>query len=151
MSELTTVEGMQSEIYVPITPKSIWTDVTTELKDMTVGLATAAGVHLKDQDKFNLAGDFSLREIPGDIDPVELMVTHGGYDQGDVNKDINCMFPIERMNELAKEGFIKGLAPVNVGFMGGGGDQDKFKNETGPKAAEIFAEHEVDAVLLTAG
>ena len=51
----------------------------------------------------------------------ELMVSHGGYDNGDVNKDINCMFPIDRIHELAKEGFIKACAPVHAGFMGGGG------------------------------
>lgn len=51
------------------------------------------------------------------------MVSHGGYDNGDVNKDINCMFPIDPMRTLAKEGFIKALAPINIGFMGGGGDQ----------------------------
>ena len=44
---LTTVKGMQSEIFVPITPPMVWTPVTKELKDMTIALATAAGVHHK--------------------------------------------------------------------------------------------------------
>ena len=39
---LTTVKGMQSEIFVPITPPMVWTPVTKELKDMTIALATAA-------------------------------------------------------------------------------------------------------------
>ena len=38
---LTVVKGMQSEIFVPITPPMVWTPVTKELKDMTVALATA--------------------------------------------------------------------------------------------------------------
>ena len=38
---LTTVKGMQSEIFVPITPPMVWTPVTKELKDMTIALATA--------------------------------------------------------------------------------------------------------------
>ena len=41
---MTLVKGMQSEIFVPITPPMVWTPVTKELKDMTVALATAAGV-----------------------------------------------------------------------------------------------------------
>ena len=45
---LTTVKGMQSEIFVPITPPMVWTPVTKELKDMTIALATAAGVHHKE-------------------------------------------------------------------------------------------------------
>ena len=81
----------------------------------------------------------------------ELMVSHGGYDNSDVNKDINCMFPIDRIHELAKEGFIKACAPVHAGFMGGGGNQEKFKGETGPAIAQMFVEEGVDAVILTAG
>ena len=53
---LTIVKGMQSEIFVPITPPMVWTPVTKELKDMKIALATAAGVHHKEQKRFNLAG-----------------------------------------------------------------------------------------------
>lgn len=144
-------QGLQSEIYVPITPPPVWSPVTKPLSEMTVALATAAGVHLKSDKRFNLAGDFSFRVIPGDTPVEEMMVSHGGYDNGDVNKDINCMFPIDRVRELAKEGFIKAIAPVNFGFMGGGGDQEKFKNETGPEIAKQLKNAGVDAVVLTAG
>lgn len=147
----TEFKGLQSEIYVPITPPPVWTPVTKELKDMVIGLATAAGVHMKSDPRFNLAGDFSFRVVPGDADVKDMMVSHGGYDNGDVNKDINCMFPIDRIRELVEEGYIKGIAPVNFGFMGGGGDQDKFRNETGPEIARQLKEEGVDAVILTAG
>jgi len=145
------IKGLQSEIFVPITPPPVWTPVTKELKDMVVALVTAAGVHEKKDKRFNLAGDFSFREVKDTTPSSELMVSHGGYDNGDVNKDINCMFPIDRMHELAKEGFIKSIAPVHIGFMGGGGNQDKFKNETGPEIAKVLKEEGVDAVLMTAG
>ena len=120
---LTVVKGLQSEIYVPITPPPVWAPVKKELKDMTIALATAAGVHHKEQERFNLAGDFTWRKITDTMPSSELMVSHGGYDNSDVNKDINCMFPIDRIHELAKEGFIKACAPVHAGFMGGGGNQ----------------------------
>lgn len=148
---LTVVDNLQSEIYVPITPEVIWTPVEKPLKDMTVALATAAGVHLKSDKKFNLAGDTGYRIIPGDAPTEDLMVSHGGYDNSDVNKDINAMFPIDRIRELAEEGFIKEVAPKHVGFMGGGGDVKIFKEETGPQVAEILKNEGVDAVLLTAG
>ena len=85
---LTLVKGMQSEIFVPITPPSVWAPVTKELKDMTIALATAAGVHHKDQERFNLAGDFTWRKVTDDMPSNELMVSHGGYDNSDVNKEI---------------------------------------------------------------
>ena len=148
---LTAVKGLQSEIFVPITPPLVWTPVTKELKDMVVALATAAGVHKKTDKRFNFAGDFTFRTVEDTTLSSDLMVSHGGYDNGDVNKDINCMFPIDRLHELAKEGFIKAVAPVHVGFMGGGGNQEKFKNETGPAIAKLLKEEGVDAVLMTAG
>ncbi len=146
-----TIKGLQSEIFVPITPDPVWAPVEMELKDMTIAIATAAGVHLKSEERFNLAGDFTYRLIPGDADVKDMMVSHGGYDNSDVNKDINCMFPIDRIRELAKEGFIKSVAKTHVGFMGGGGNQQKFREETGPKIAEILKEEGVDTVLMTAG
>ena len=148
---LTIVKGLQSEIFVPITPPMVWTPVTKELKDMTIALATAAGVHHKEDKRFNLAGDFTWRKVTNDMPSNELMVSHGGYDNSDVNKDINCMFPIDRINELAAEGFIGSVAETHAGFMGGGGNQEKFKNETGPAIAAMLKEEGVDAVILTAG
>lgn len=144
-------DGLQSEIYVPITPKPVWAPVKKELKDMKIGIATAAGVHLKKDKRFNLAGDTTYREIPWDAKDDELMVSHGGYDNSDVNKDINCMFPIDRLRELADEGFIKGLAPIEYGFMGGGGDQKVFTEKTGPEIAQKLKAEDVDAVIMTAG
>lgn len=150
-SSLTLVKGLQSEIFVPITPAPVWTPVTKELKNMRIAFATAAGVHLKSDKRFNLAGDFTFRIIPGDSKTSELMVSHGGYDNGDVNKDVNCMFPLDRLKELVEEGFIKEISPIHVGFMGGGGNQEKFKNETGPEIAKVLKNENVDAVVLTAG
>lgn len=145
------IKGLKSEIFVPITPDPVWTPVTMELKDMTVALVTAAGVHENTDERFDLAGDFTFRVVKDTTPSSELMVSHGGYDNGDVNKDINCMFPIDRLHELAADGVIKAVAPAHVGFMGGGGDQQKFKEETGPQIAKLLKDEGVDAVLMTAG
>ena len=144
--KLTTVPGLQSEIYVPITPPPVWTPVTKPLNEMVIALATAAGVHLKTDERFNLAGDTGFRMVPDD-----LMVSHGGYDNSDVNRDVNCMFPIERLHELKAEGFIKDVAPMHYTFMGGGGNQHVFTEETGPAIAAKLKEEGVDGVVMTAG
>ena len=149
MSEI--VKGLQSEIYVPVTPPPVWTPVTKKLSEMKVAIATAAGVHYNKDERFNLAGDFTWRKIDDKCPSDKLMVSHGGYDNSDVNKDINCMFPIDRLHELVEEGFIKATAPFHAGFMGGGGNQEKFKGETGPAVAAMLKEEGVDAAILTAG
>lgn len=151
MSNPTTFSGLQSEIYVPVTPPPVWAQVTKPLNQMKVAIATAAGVHHKKDTRFNLAGDFTFREITDEMPSDELMVSHGGYDNSDVNKDINCMFPIDPLHRLAKDGVIGSVSDIHIGFMGGGGNQEKFKNETGPTIARILKDHNVDAVILTAG
>ena len=145
------INGLKSEIYVPITPPAVWAEVTKPLSEMKVALATAAGVHLKNQERFNFAGDTTYRIIAGDTPSSELMVSHGGYDNADANRDINAMFPIARMRELAADGVFKECSELNFGFMGGGGDQSIFTEKTGPEIAAQLKEAGVDAVLLTAG
>jgi len=44
---LTVVKGLQSEIFVPVTPPPVWAPVTKPLNEMVIALATAAGVHRK--------------------------------------------------------------------------------------------------------
>ena len=77
--KLTTVPGLQSEIYVPITPPPVWTPVKKPLNEMVIALATAAGVHLKTDERFNLAGDTGFRMVPDTATPDDLMVSHAGY------------------------------------------------------------------------
>ena len=149
--KLTTVENMRSEIFAPQTPVPVWTELKKPIKECIVGFATAGGIHNKAEEPFLTAGDFSYRVIPSDTPSEELMVTHGGFDNSDINKDVNAMLPIDRLHELAKEGFIKGVAPELVGFMGGGGNVDMFRNKTGPEIAKIFKDAGVDVVLLTGG
>ena len=149
--QLTTYEELQSEIFTPITPEAVWTPLKKPVKDCVVGFASACGVHLKTQIPYKTSGDRSWRTVHKDVLPEELMITHGGYDHTDVNKDINCMWPYQRMQELEDEGFIKKFCDNNAGFMGGGGDVELLKEKIGPEIAEMFKEQGTDIVLLTAG
>lgn len=148
---LTVIQGLQSEIFVPDMPLAVWTPVTKPLEAMRIALVTAGGVHMQSQEKFMLSGDTSYREIPGDVKSEQLMVTHGGYDNSDANRDINCMFPLDRLRALAAAGVIKEVAPTHVGFMGGGGDVHVLANVTGPAIAQTLRAKHVDAVVMTAG
>ena len=59
---------------IPYTPRR------KELRETVFALVTTAGVHLRDQQPFDLAGDNTWRLIPGDVHADQLMVTHGHYD-----------------------------------------------------------------------
>jgi D-proline reductase (dithiol) PrdB len=149
--KLTTATGLKSEIYVPITPPAVFTPLAKPLSECVVALCTAGGVHLKSQKPFVLSGDHTFREIPSTTPSSELMVSHGGFDNSDVNRDINAMFPIDRLRELEAEGFIGRIAPTLIGFMGGGGDVDRFRAEAGPAIAKILKEEGVDVAVFTGG
>lgn len=143
--------GLQSEIAVPRTPDAIFTPLDKPLNNCVVALCTAGGVHRVSQAPYVLSGDCSFREIPAATPARELMVSHGGFDNSDVNRDINAMFPLERLHELAQAGIIGAVAPTHIGFMGGGGDVERFRNETGPAIARLLKEQGVDVAVFTGG
>ena len=77
---------------------SPWTELTEEITLSRLALVTTGGVHLKTQLPFNMfdpSGDPTFREIPADINPSALAVTHDYYDHKDADKDINIVLPIE--------------------------------------------------------
>lgn len=65
---------------------------------------------------FILNGDSTFRVIPKDAQPSDLAITHQAYDRTDALKDINLVFPIERLRELEAEHVIGRLAEVHYGF-----------------------------------
>lgn len=50
--KLTTFQGLQSEIYVPITPESVFTLCTKELKDMRIALISGLWGAFKNRPPF---------------------------------------------------------------------------------------------------
>lgn len=148
---LTTVAGLQSEIFVPITPGAVWSPLTKPLSECRVAFATAGGIHKKSQKPFNLSGDWTYRIIESNTPSEELAVSHGGFDNSDINKDVNAMLPIDRLHELAEQGYIGSVAPRLFVFMGGGGNVQKFLEETGPEIARLMRDDEVDICLITGG
>jgi D-proline reductase (dithiol) PrdB len=134
---------------VPFTP------FDGELAKSTVALVTAGGVHLRDQDAFNIAdelGDLTYRIIPEDVNAADLMVTHHHYDHSDADEDINVVFPIDLLRELQQEGFIRGIARKHVGYMGYTMQLKAMYEGTAREIAnEIDKGSRADVVVLTGG
>jgi D-proline reductase (dithiol) PrdB len=134
---------------VPFTP------FDGELAKSTVALVTAAGVHLRDQEPFNIAdelGDLGYRIIPDDVDSSQLMVTHHHYDHSDADEDINVVFPIDALRELQSEGFIRDIAKKHVGYMGYTMQLKAMYEGTAREIAnEIDKGSRADLVVLTGG
>jgi D-proline reductase (dithiol) PrdB len=96
-----------------------WTPITKDPAKSKIVLISSSGVYAKDQPPFNpIKNDLTFREIPKGVDVVDLKISHDFYDHTDAEKDINCVFPVERLRELEQEGYIGALSEVNFTFMG---------------------------------
>lgn len=134
---------------VPFTP------FEGDLAKANVSIVTAAGVHLRDQEPFNIAdelGDLGYRVIPEDVDSAELMVTHHHYDHSDADRDINVVFPIDALRDLKFESFIGGVARTHIGYMGYTMQLKAMYEGTAREIAnEIDKGSRADVVVLTGG
>ncbi len=134
---------------VPFTP------FEGELAKSTIAIVTAGGVHLKEQEPFNIAdelGDLGYRVIPGDVDSAQLMVTHHHYDHSDADQDINVVFPIDVLRDLQATGFIRDVARKHIGYMGYTMQLKAMYEGTALEIAnEIDKGSRADAVILTGG
>ena len=93
-----------------------WTPLRNPVSDSTVVLVTTAGVHLRSASPFNLNSAPTFRIIPKDAVPADLAMSHQAYNRTDEFKDINLVFPIERLRELEAEHVIRRLAEDHYGF-----------------------------------
>ena len=130
---------------IPYTPRY------KELRESVFALVTTAGVHLRDQEPFKIEGDNSWRVIPGDVASSDLMVTHEHYDHRDADEDINIVFPIDRLRELAAEGIIGGVSDKHLGFMGYTQNFRDLYERAAPEMAKAILRSKADGVIFTAG
>ncbi len=93
-----------------------WTALRKPLSESTLVLLSTGGVHLRSDRPFNLHGDATFRVIPKDVHPGDLAISHRAYDPTDALRDINLVFPIERLRELEAERVIGHLAEDHYGF-----------------------------------
>jgi D-proline reductase (dithiol) PrdB len=93
-----------------------WTPLRKSISDCTVVLISTGGVHLRSDRPFNLNSDSTYRVIPKSVMPGELAISHQAYDRTDALRDINLVFPIERLRELETEQVIGRLTHSHYGF-----------------------------------
>ena len=133
---------------------SPWTRLTMPVSQCRLALVTTGGAHLRSQPPFNMkdpAGDPTFREIPADTSHENLTITHNYYDHSDADKDINIVFPIERVRELKRLGDIGDVNHRHFSFMGHITNQHvhTLMRDTAPQVASALKADGVDIVILT--
>lgn len=118
------------------------------LERARVALVATAGAYLPGQRPFSLGddGDPSYREIPAGSE--ELRLAHVGYDLRRTRRDLDVVFPLELLRQLAAEGAIGRLAPRAFSFMGYVPEPSSLLRETGPAVASELLADAVELVLL---
>lgn len=130
-----------------------WAVPEKPLREAVLALVTTGGVHLSTHPPFDMAdpnGDPTFREVPVDMPRARLTITHDYYDHRDAERDMNLVFPAQRLKELAEAGALGGLHPMAYSFMGhiAGPHLKTLQAESAPEVARRLADAKVDYALL---
>jgi D-proline reductase (dithiol) PrdB len=115
-----------------------------------IAIVTTAGLHRRGDRPFGpSAKSTDYRIIPGATPASELVMSHQSvnFDRSGFQEDHNVVFPIDRLNELARSSTVGSVAEYHYAFMGAAPIR-----ELQPKAAELaglLKQDSVDAVLLS--
>jgi D-proline reductase (dithiol) PrdB len=133
---------------------SPWTPLKKRITDCRVALVTTGGVHMADQQPFDMrdsCGDPTYRKIRSDVSCDDLTITHDYYDHTDADQDVNIVLPIEILRLLERFNEIGSIGRHHFSFMGhiARHQLDVLHRETAPKAAAAMVADDIDLAILT--
>jgi D-proline reductase (dithiol) PrdB len=121
------------------------------LSESRLTFISSAGVQPKGTMPFDVVhpvGDYSFRRVPSDLTPSDLEIHQIKYPTHGAHRDLNVIFPIERLQELAAEGGIGSLTPNFFSFIGYNMDPERLEAELAEEIAEAVVADGADAALL---
>ena len=118
--------GFISTLEMPDFEKTPWTQSVPE-KERRVALVSTAAVSRRGEKPFSwLARDY---RVIGKDDR-DLVMTHvaAEYDRTAWQQDLNAIMPLDRLDEMAKNGEIGSVADEHYAFMGASDPRDMEKS-----------------------
>lgn len=134
---------------VPIFDDPSFTPLSKPLSEARVAIVTSAALHRPDQDRFASA-DTGFRAF--DRTDRDMVMGHWSpnFDHTGFQLDLNVVYPIDRLEELAADGVIGDVAPRHFAFAGNQPDTvSELRLDTGPACAQQLLADAVDVVVLT--
>lgn len=130
-----------------------WTPLKKPLSECKLALCSSGGLITPGQTTFDdtvKGGDWSIREIPGDVAVQSLVETHRSesFDHNGIHADANLAFPLDRLRELVARGRVGALNHRHLSFMGSLTAVGRFVRDSVPQAANWFTGDGVDVALL---
>jgi D-proline reductase (dithiol) PrdB len=119
------------------------------LAEARVAIVTTAGLRPDGQGAWTLGQGFVV--LDDALRSLTLAHASPNFDRSGVAVDLNVVYPVDRLHELADRGVIGSVASRHVAFMGAQVDHTltTLRLDTGPAAAELLLADGVDVVLLT--
>ncbi len=128
-----------------------WAPLTMPIGAATVALVCSAGVYREDQEPFaaaDPAGDVTWRAVEATTPRDRLGIAHDHYDHSAAVADLNSVFPVDRMQELARDGTIGAFHPTVYSFSGYMRDLWRWRREGAPGIARALVRAGVQAAVL---
>ena len=121
------------------------------LSESRLTFVSSAGVQPAGTMPFDVVhpvGDYTFRRVPSSSKPSDLEIHQIKYPTHGARKDLNVIFPIERLQELATEGVIGGLTENFFSFIGYNMDPERLERTLAEDIAEAVEAEGADVVLL---
>lgn len=133
-----------------------WTPMEKPLAESRVALISSAAIALLDDVPFDQEGehrdpwwgDPTFRVIPRESGTEDVRICHLHIDHRLAAKDLDCVLPLRRLDELVEADIVGGSAPRHYSIMGYILETEQLLEETAPRMADALAEDDVDLALL---
>lgn len=120
------------------------------LSKRRIAIVTTSGIHRRGDITFGEGVNaVDYRVIPKSTKHDELVMSHlsVNFDRSGFHQDVNIVFPIDRLMELAADGTIGSVAEYHYSFMGAA--PPKSLEPRARQLAVLLKQDNVDSVLLT--
>lgn len=113
-----------------------------------VAMISSAALHLRDEAPF-APGSAEFRTLAADAPAHALRMSHVSinYDRSGWQRDVNTIYPLDRLREMAASGAIGAVAHTHYSVMGS--TDPRTMEQTADGIARRLKQERVDAVLLS--
>jgi hypothetical protein len=133
-----------------------WTPLPKPLSECKVALLSSAGIALKNDQPFDQEGerqnpwwgDPTHRIIPKTATEKDVRLYHLHIDPSYAEQDLNCLFPLQRLQEMEDSGRIGRMSERHYSIMGYILKPERLLRETVPAMIRNLREDMADVVVL---
>ena len=119
------------------------------LTDARVAIVSSAALYREGAPPFGVP-DVHFETLPNTARDLKLGHVSPNFDRAGFAADLNVVYPVDRLAELAERGVVGSVADHHYAFAGNQPDTvSELRLDTGPACAKRLRDDGVDVVLLT--